>query len=568
MYNYKFALARKVHEIYPELETNELVKMTEYPPDSSMGDIALPCFKLSKTLRKAPPVIADSIKNAILEDTEFSQIIENVESVSGYLNIKISANALCEDVKNICDNGYDFGSSKIGEGKTVVIDYSAPNVAKPFHIGHLRSTVIGQAIKNIYRFSGYNCVGVNHLGDWGTQFGKLITAYKLWGDKEKIERVGIKALNEIYVKFHKEVEEHPELEDEARANFTKMEQHDPEALELWKWFMDISIAEFKKTYALIGAEFESWLGESFYYDKTDRVVNELKEKELLKFDDGAYIVPLDDYNMPPCLILKSDGSTIYATRDIAAAFYRKDTYDFDKCIYVTSAGQSLHFAQFFKVIELMGYEWAKDFRHVPFGTVSFNGAKIATRSGNMVLLEDIFDKAIENTRAIIEEKNPNLENKEEIAKAVGVGAIIFNDLSNNRIKDVDFNWEEALSFDGNTGPYVQYTHARCAGILDKASAELDLSKLSITDDFEKALIKTLNLFPERINQAREELEPSVITRYLLDVCQCFNRFYQNCPVLKVSDETIKNTRLALVSCTRYVLNRGLRLIGLKTPNNI
>lgn len=570
MYNYKLALAKKVSDIFPELSCDELAGMMEYPPDSSMGDIALPCFKLSRTLRKAPPMIADSIRDAILA-SDLGDAFESVESVSGYLNVKVSAKALTDDVISINKKGEAFGGSDMGKGKTVVIDYSSPNVAKPFHIGHLRSTVIGQSIKNLFKFSGYECVGVNHLGDWGTQFGKLITAYKLWGNKEDIEERGIKALNEIYVKFHKEVEEHPELEDEARENFTKMEQGDAEALEYWKWFMDVSIKEFKKTYELIGADFESWLGESFYYDKTDRVVNELKQKDLLKFDDGAYIVPLDDYNMPPCLILKSDGSTIYATRDIAAAFYRKDTYNFDKCIYVTSAGQSLHFAQFFKVIGLLGYEWEKDMKHVPFGTVSFNGAKIATRSGNMVLLEDIFDKAIENTLAIINEKNPGLENKEEVAKAVGVGAIIFNDLSNNRIKDVDFNWEEALSFEGNTGPYVQYTHARCAGILDKAGVGTDfapdtLSELS--DPFEKELIKVLNLFPERVNQARDELEPSVISRYLLDVCQCFNRFYQNCPVLKVDNEDTKLARVALVNATRTVLNRGLRLIGLKTPNNI
>ncbi len=567
MYNYKFALAREVHKIYPEIGVNELAAMTEYPPDASLGDIALPCFKLSRTLKKAPPAIADSIRNALI-GSEASELFDSIESVSGYLNLKVSASALAEDVIDMCRKGFDYGSSDIGKGKTVVIDYSSPNVAKPFHIGHLRSTVIGQAIKNIFRFSGYECVGVNHLGDWGTQFGKLITAYKLWGSKEDIEKRGIKALNEIYVKFHKEAENHPELEDEARENFTKMEQHDPEALELWKWFMDVSIKEFQKTYDLIGAEFESWKGESFYYDKTDRVIKELKDKGLLKFDDGAYIVPLDEYGMPPCLILKSDGSTIYATRDIAAAFYRKDTYDFDKCIYVTGASQSLHFAQFFKVIELLGYDWAKDLKHVPFGTVSFNGAKIATRSGNMVLLEDIFDKAIENTRAIIEEKNPNLENKDEVATAVGVGAIIFNDLSNNRIKDVDFNWEEALSFEGNTGPYVQYTHARCAGILDKANREINLADIKLTDDYEKALVKVLDVFPEKITQARDDLEPSVISRYLLDVCQCFNRFYQNCPVLKAEDDTTVNTRLALVNATRNVLNRGLRLIGLKTPNNI
>ncbi len=567
MYSYKIAAAKVISKVCTDISIDELATMMEYPPDPKMGDIAFPCFKLSKILRKSPIMIADSFRDAILSDGEMS-LFTKVDSISGYLNLTVSDDALCNNVKEMLTKGNKFGSSDAGNGKTVVIDYSSPNIAKPFHIGHLRSTVIGQSIKNIFKFSGYNCVGVNHLGDWGTQFGKLITAYKLWGDKEEIEERGIKALNEIYVKFHKEVDEHPELEDEARATFSKMEQGDEEALSLWKWFVDISINEFKKTYELIGADFESWRGESFYFDKTDAVVDELKAKNLLKFDDGAYIVPLDEYDMPPCLILKGDGSTIYATRDIAAAMFRKETYDFDKCIYVTSAGQSLHFAQFFKVLGLMGKPWSESLVHVPFGTVSFGGSKIATRSGNMVLLEDIFSQAIEKTTAIINEKNPDLENKEEVAKAVGVGAIVFNDLSNNRIRDVDFNWEEALSFEGNTGPYVQYTYARCEGILEKANQNILPDKLSITDNAEATLIKILNLFPEKVTQARIELEPSVISRYLLDVCAAFNRFYHDCPVLKVNDEIIKNTRLALVCATGNVLSAGLKLIGLKTPKNI
>lgn len=567
MYNYKFAAAKIIKKLCDELTVEEIAAMMEYPPDPKMGDIAFPCFKLSKILRKSPVMIADSFKEAIDKD-EYSTLFESVESVSGYLNLRVSKNALLQDVENMLSAGETYGSSDVGNGKTVVIDYSSPNICKPFHIGHLRSTVIGQSIKNIYKFSGYNCVGVNHLGDWGTQFGKLITAYKLWGNKEDVDERGITALNEIYVKFHKESEENGALEDEARANFAKMEQGDKEALKLWRWFVEISINDLKKTYDLIGADFESWNGESFYFDKTDAVVNELKEKELLKFDDGAYIVPLDEFDMPPCLILKGDGSTIYATRDIAAAMYRKKTYDFEKCIYVTSAGQSLHFAQFFKVIGLMGYDWSKDLVHVPFGTVSFGGAKLATRTGNMILLEDIFAHAIEKTTQIINEKNPDLEDKEEVAKAVGVGAIIFNDLSNNRIRDVDFNWDEALSFEGNTGPYVQYTHARCDSILEKSGISIDSSNLLLSDDAEISLIKTLNFFPEKITQARNELEPSVISRYLLEVCATFNRFYHDCPVLKVEDVTIKNTRLALVSATKNVLKSGLKLIGLKTPKNI
>ena len=560
----KMAAARFLQPSLTDMSIPEICDMLEYPADRKMGDLALPCFKLSKVLRKAPPMIAASLGEAVNAVPEAKEIFEKIENVNGYLNFYLSKGALAEDLFAMDDEKY--GSSEVGKGKTVVIDYSSPNIAKPFHIGHLRSTVIGQSIKNIHKFCGYECVGVNHLGDWGTQFGKLICAYKKWGSKEAIEEKGIKGLTEIYVKFHEEAEKDPSLEDEARAAFSKIEQGDEESKALWKWFIDISIAEFKKIYSLIGADFESWNGESFYFDKADEIVDMLKSKDMLKFDEGAYIVSLDEYDMPPCLILKSDGSTIYATRDIAAAFYRKRTYDFDKCIYVTSAGQSLHFAQFFKVIGLMGEEWSKDLVHVPFGTVSIGGEKLATRTGNVILLEDLFKEATEKTLAIINDKNPDLADKEEVASAVGVGAVIFNDLSNNRIKDINFIMDDVLNFDGNTGPYVQYTYARCCGILEKAGEFTKCGK--ITEDAECNIIKTLGLFPEKVEQARRELEPSVISRYLLDVCAEFNRFYHDCPVLKAEDEEIKNTRLAIVKATSIVLHNGLKLIGLKTPKNI
>lgn len=560
----KMAAARFLKPSMGDMTISEICDMLEYPADRKMGDLALPCFKLSKVLRKAPPMIAQSLCEAVNAIPESGEMFEKIENVNGYLNFYLSKAALAEDLFAMGDEKY--GSSEIGKGKTVVIDYSSPNIAKPFHIGHLRSTVIGQSIKNIHKFCGYECVGVNHLGDWGTQFGKLICAYKKWGSKEAIEEKGIKGLTEIYVKFHEEAEKDPSLEDEARAAFSKIEQGDEESLALWKWFIEISITEFKKIYSLIGADFESWNGESFYFDKADEIVDMLKAKDMLKFDEGAYIVPLDEYDMPPCLILKSDGSTIYATRDIAAAFYRKRTYDFDKCIYVTSAGQSLHFAQFFKVIGLMGEEWSKDLVHVPFGTVSIGGEKLATRTGNVILLEDLFKEATEKTLAIINDKNPDLANKEEVASAVGVGAVIFNDLSNNRIKDINFIMDDVLNFDGNTGPYVQYTYARCCGILEKAG---DFAKCGkITEDAECNIIKTLGLFPEKVEQARRELEPSVISRYLLDVCAEFNRFYHDCPVLKAEDEDVKNTRLTIVKAASTVLHNGLKLIGLRTPKNI
>ena len=562
--NEKNMAAACLSELLNGFSTADIFDMLEYPADRKLGDIALPCFKLSKAMRMPPQKIAESLCAGLRANEECANVFEKIENVNGYLNFYISNDYLLKNLNGMSDP--DYGSSDVGKGKTIVIDYSSPNIAKPFHIGHLRSTVIGQSIKNIHRFCGYECVGVNHLGDWGTQFGKLIVAYKKWGDKETIEQRGIKALTEIYVRFHEEAEKDPSLEDEAREAFSKMEQGDSECIELWKWFVEISIAEFKKVYELIGADFESWNGESFYFDKTDEVVNALKEKNLLKLDNGAYIVSLDEYDMPPCLVLKSDGSTIYATRDIAAAFYRKKTYNFDKCIYVTSAGQSLHFAQFFKVIELMGEEWAKDLVHVPFGTVSIDGAKLATRTGNVILLEDLFREATEKTLEIINEKNPTLENKEEVASAVGVGAVIFHDLSNNRIKDINFIWDEVLNFDGNTGPYVQYTYARCCGILEKAGSYGKDGV--ITHPSEVDIIKTLSLFPEKVEQARRDLEPSVISRYLLDVCQEFNRFYHDCPVLRAEDEKVRSTRLAIVEATSVVLSNGLKLIGLKRPKNI
>ena len=562
--NEKNMAAACLSELLNGFSTADIFDMLEYPADRKLGDIALPCFKLSKAMRMPPQKIAESLCAGLKANEECKNVFEKIENVNGYLNFYISNDYLLKNLNGMSDP--DYGSSDVGKGKTIVIDYSSPNIAKPFHIGHLRSTVIGQSIKNIHRFCGYECVGVNHLGDWGTQFGKLIVAYKKWGDKETIEQRGIKALTEIYVRFHEEAEKDPSLEDEAREAFSKMEQGDSECIELWKWFVEISIAEFKKVYELIGADFESWNGESFYFDKTDEVVNALKEKNLLKLDNGAYIVSLDEYDMPPCLVLKSDGSTIYATRDIAAAFYRKKTYNFDKCIYVTSAGQSLHFAQFFKVIELMGEEWAKDLVHVPFGTVSIDGAKLATRTGNVILLEDLFREATEKTLEIINEKNPTLENKEEVASAVGVGAVIFHDLSNNRIKDINFIWDEVLNFDGNTGPYVQYTYARCCGILEKAGSYGKDG--AITHPSEVDIIKTLSLFPEKVEQARRDLEPSVISRYLLDVCQEFNRFYHDCPVLRAEDAKVRSTRLAIVEATSVVLSNGLKLIGLKRPKNI
>ena len=544
----------------------EVAAMFEYPPDKKMGDLAFPCFKLSRTLRKAPPLIAATLGDGLAVDG-----IDKIEVAGGYLNFFIDRAAFAKRaVGSVLSLGERYGATEEGRGKTVVLDYSSPNVAKPFHIGHLGTTVIGHALKNIFSFNGYRCVGVNHLGDWGTQFGKMIVAFRRWGDKKTVEDGGCDALVDLYVKFHAEAEKDPSLEDEARAAFTAMENGDEDCLALWKWIIEISLAEYEKTYRQLGITFDSYTGESFYYDKAPAVVKELTEKDLLKVDDGATIVDLEKYNMPPCLILKSDGSTIYATRDIAAALYRKRTYDFDKCIYVTSAGQCLHFKQFFTVIGMMGYEWSKDLVHVPYGTMSVNGSKLATRSGNVVLLKDLFAQAVEKVQQIMREKNSPAADDPETAEAVGVGAVVFYYLSNNRMHDINFIMDEVLSFDGNTGPYAQYTYARCCSLLEKAGEEPceDAPAPDLVGEEEFDLTRVLSLFPDRVAQAMREYEPSVITRYILEVAAAFNRFYHDCKILTAEDETTRAFRLSLVAATRRVLGNAFPLICMKTPTKI
>ena len=552
-------------------EATDLASMLEYPPDEAMGDLALPCFKLSRTLRRAPVQIAA----ALAECLAGLSCVEKAEAVNGYLNITVSKEYLVSSVlSGILEAGEKYGSSEVGKGKTVVLDYSSPNVAKPFHIGHLGTTVIGHALKKLHEFHGYDCVGINYLGDWGTQFGKLIVAYKKWGNKEMIEEGGIDKLVELYVKINNAIsgnaeqgiEADPALGDAARAEFKKLEDGDEENLALWRWFIDISLTEYEKTYKQLGITFDSYKGESFYTDKMPAQVEKLRSQGLLKIDDGASIVDLDPYGMPPCLILKRDGSTLYPTRDIAAAVYRKNTYDFDKAIYVTSAGQSLHFAQWFKVVELMGYDWHDKLVHVPYGTVSINGAKLATRTGNVVLLKDLFRAAIEEVSAIMTEKNPNIENKEEIAEAVGVGAIVFYYLSNSRIKDINFVMEDALNFDGNTGPYVQYTYARTCALLRRAEGEN--MPLAITVSDEASLLKVLAKFPEKVSAAIADFEPSIITRYILDVSAAFNRFYHNCKILNAEDPCVRATRIALTRATNVVLGNAFPLICLKKMEKI
>ena len=560
----KIAEQIKVINSEAEISAAEIATMLEYPPDANMGDLALPCFKFSKMLRRAPVQIAQALADAVADEC-----IEKIENVNGYLNIRISDKYLGEKVvKNILDAGEKYGSHSFGEGKTVVLDYSSPNVAKPFHIGHLGSTMIGHSLKKLHEFAGYNCVGINYLGDWGTQFGKMIVAYKKWGDKDEVEAGGVDKLVELYVKFHSEAEADKALEDEARAEFHKLELGDAENIELWKWFIDVSLKEYSKTYGLLGVEFDSYKGESFYTDKMPAQVEKLRESGLLKIDDGASIVPLEDYGMPPCLILKRDGSTLYPTRDIAAAVYRKETYNFDKAIYVTAAAQCLHLQQWFKVVDLMGYEWADELVHVPYGMVSLNGEKLATRTGNVILLKDLLAMAIEKVGNIIEEKSPDLENKQAVAESVGVGAIVFYYLYNNRMKDINFMLDDALSFDGNTGPYAQYTYARACSVLQKAGSFDADAPVKITCGEESALVKTLARFPEKVLDAIKDYEPSVITRYIIDVATEFNRFYHNCKIMNAESEEIKNTRLALTAAAKTVLGNAFGLICLKKEEKI
>ncbi len=560
------AVADGIAKINPDsgIDACAVAEMLEYPPDANMGDLALPCFKMSRVLRMAPVKIADTIASGF--DCEYA---ERAEAVNGYLNIFLDGKKLADKVVGeVITKSEKYGAPDIGKGKTVVLDYSSPNVAKPFHIGHLGTTVIGHSLKKLHEFAGYKCVGINYLGDWGTQFGKLIVAYRKWGDRQAIIDGGIDKLVELYVKFHEEAEKAPELNDEARAEFKKLEEHDGENIALWQWFVELSLAEYQKTYAQLGIEFDSYKGESFYTDKMPAQVQKLRDMGLMKIDDGASIVDLEEYGMPPCLILKRDGSTLYPTRDIAAAVYRKQTYDFDKAIYVTSAGQSLHFAQWFKVVQLMGYDWHDKLVHVPYGTVSINGEKLATRTGNVILLRDLFALAIEKISAIMAEKNPDLEGREKIAEQIGVGAVVFYYLSNNRIRDINFVMDDALNFDGNTGPYVQYTYARTCSVLAKANTLDEGAPLTVSTAEEKELVKVLSRFEENVRDAIDTYEPFVITRYILEVAGAYNRFYHNCTILGADDESVRNTRLLLTKAANTVLGNAFGLICLAKTQKV
>lgn len=541
----------------------------ETPPNAEMGDYAFPCFRLAKVLRKAPPAIAAQLVEQI-NAQGLPQTLKAVQAAGGYLNITLNPAELAKAaVEGVRKAGLSYGASDEGEGRVICIDYSSINIAKRFHIGHLMTTVLGNALYKMYAFLGYKPVGINHLGDWGTQFGKMIAAYLHWGDKEKVEQNGIDELQALYVRFHDEAEKNPELEEEGRAWFKKIEDGDPQATQLFSWFKDLTLRDAKRVYKLLGIEFDSYAGESFYNDKMGRVLDELGQKGILEDSEGAKVVQLDEFNLPPCLMVKRDGATLYATRDIAAALYRKDNYNFYKSLYVVAYQQNLHFAQFFRVIGKMGYQWAEDLVHVAYGMVSLEDGAMSTRHGRVVYLDDLLSRAIDQTREIMREKTPDLENTELAAQQVGVGAIIFWALSNNRIKDVVFSWERALNFDGETGPYVQYTHARCKSVLRKAQCQVPENvDFSLLADAEAQRAARLVLdFPQIVREACTRYEPSLVTRHIVDIAQAYNKFYYEHRILG-EDAAVRDARLALTEAVSTVLAVGLGLLGIAAPDRM
>lgn len=564
--DYKKHIAEKLASC--GIDKDEIEAAIAVPPDNKMGDYALPCFKFAKVMRKSPVAIAEELKNTFATDDAISE----VEAVNGYLNFRVNRTALVkETLEKIAEQGEAFGSSDMGNGKTICIDYSSVNIAKPFHIGHLSTTVIGGALYRIFKFLGYNAVGINHLGDYGTQFGKLIYAYKHWGSEEAVKEGGVKELTRLYVRYHKESENDPSMDDEARSYFKLIENGDEECVKLFNLFKEITLKEVEKIYDELDIKFDSYAGESFYNDKMQPVIDELAEKGLLVESEGAKIVDLEKYGMPPCIILRSDGASLYATRDLAAACYRKEHYDFDKCLYVVAYQQNLHFKQIFKVLELMGKPWAKDLVHVAYGMVSLlddNGNQVAmsTRNGTVVLLEDVLKKCHEKCLEIIEQKNPDLEDKENVARQVGTGAVIFGALSNSKIKDIAFSYSKILNFDGETGPYVQYTAARIKSVLRKGGAIGKYEIKNVNED-EYQLIALLSTFPDVVKAAAERLEPFFVTRYAIDVASAFNKFYFDCKIIG-DDANETNFRLAISSATLTVLSSALTLLGIKVPERM
>lgn len=567
--DFKRALAQAL-STPTEMKQEDAYAVIEVPPQRSMGDYAFPCFQLAKSMRKAPQAIAADLAESLPLPDGFVRL----EAQGPYLNAFVDPEARAFDVlSDVMASDGKYGQSDEGAGRVITIDYSSINIAKPFHIGHLSSTAIGHSLYRLCRHLGYHPVGINHLGDWGTQFGKLIVAFDKWGDIEAIEAGGVRELLKIYVRFHEEAETDETLNDEARAAFKSLEDNDPEAMRLYEWFKEITLRDVNHIYQILGIEFDSYAGESFYNDKMDRVIDELREKNLLVQDQGAWVVKFpEEEKMPPCLILKADGATLYATRDLAAAIYRKENYDFYRSLYVVAYQQNLHFRQLFKVLEMMGYDWAKDCKHVAFGMVSMEDGTFSTRSGKVIFLDDVFARATERALELIQEKSPDLENKEAVAQQVGVGALVYNTLSASRIKDITFSWDRALSFEGETGPYCQYTHARCCSVLRKAGnavpSSLDgVDLASLSDSYAQALLAEIGQFPDVLHRALEECEPFLLTRSVTSICQAYSRFYYEKRILD-APENERAARLLLTDATRQVIKIGLYLLGIEAPDQM
>lgn len=569
MIDFKQKIAQQIAKATNLLQ-EEIEQYIEIPTDEKMGDYAFPCFKLAKSLKKAPPMIAEELKQAISFEQE---LMEKIEVVSGYLNFYINPQALVSNtLQEIAKEQENYGKSNLGNGKNIVIDYSAPNIAKPFHIGHLRSTVIGGALYKIYKYLGYNCTGINHLGDYGTQFGKLIEGYKRWGNEYNIEQNPIDELTKIYVRINNLCKEDEEVLEACRNNFKKLEDKDPYCVEIWNKFRELSLKEFQKVYDLLQVQFDSWNGEAFYSDKMDEIVKILKEKNLLVPSEGAMVVNLEEKEMPPCIIEKTNGSTTYATRDLAAILYRARTYNFDKALYVTSYEQILHFKQVFEVAKKLGLDekYTNNLVHIPFGMIQLKSGKMSTREGNVIKLEELLNEAINRVVAIMEEKNPDLENKEQIAKQIGIGAVIFNDLYNSRIKDEIFDWDTMLNFNGETGPYMQYIYVRTKSLLEKAGyvptiQEVDYSKL--TDDISVRIIKLIYNFQDILKQVAEKHEPYILSRYLIRLAQSFSSFYNEHKII-VEEKEVQNARLYLTYSVGLVLKIGASLLGIEMPDRM
>ena len=572
MINFKQIIAKQISKA-TEINEEELETYIETPKDTKNGDYSFPCFRLAKELKKAPPVIANEIKEKLEQELKENNEIEKIEVVGGYLNFFVNKSILAQEVLEEVSKSEEYGKSEKGKEKNIVIDYSAPNIAKPFHIGHLRSTVIGGALYNIYKYLGYNVTGVNHLGDYGTQFGKLIEGYKLWGEEYNIEEDPINELTKIYIRINEACKQNEQILENCRNNFKKLEDGDPYCVEIWKKFRELSLKEFQKVYDLLGNKFDSWNGESFYSDKMPEIIDILNKSGKLVESQGAKIIDLEDKGInTPCIIEKTNGSTTYATRDLAAIMYRARTYDFDKALYVTSYEQTLHFKQVFEVAKLLGLDekYTKGLEHVSFGMVLLPTGKMSTREGNVVKLEELLNEAISRAKEIIEQKNPELENKEEVAKKVGIGAVIFNDLSGARIKDEIFDWDTILNFQGETGPYIQYTYVRTKSVLEKAGYMPkfeDVKIENLLDEYSLEILKLIYNFEDTLIQVTEKNEPSILSRYLIDLAKAYSSFYNENKII-VDDKDVQNARVYLTYATGKVLKQGAELLGIEMPEKM